>query len=148
MLSDENVRLLTELSSTGANVIVNFYQGGEVTVSNSKYHFENLENNGAQAIGDHSSAVYNNQGGKELEDITKLLIEEILKNKDLPKDSQEEITGTISAINEQVESEKPNKNIIGSLYKSVESVISLAVKSPALIVAFDKWKTFLQPFIG
>ena len=44
-----------------------------------------------------------------MEDITKMLIEEILKNKDLPKDSQEEITGTISAINEQVESEKPNK---------------------------------------
>ncbi|WP_058830690.1 hypothetical protein [Paenibacillus polymyxa] len=117
----------------------------------SQFNINKVENNGgAQSIGDSSSAtVVNNHAGNEgLADITKQLIELISQNSDMPQDTQNELSEAVSAVSEQAQEDKPNKTIIGALFGTIEKVISVAEKTPALISVYDKWKTFIEPFIA
>ncbi|MFM9278040.1 hypothetical protein [Paenibacillus jiagnxiensis] len=116
----------------------------------SEYNIGKVENNsGAQSIGDSSSATFvNNQSSNEgLADVTKQLIELIAENEDMPKDTQDELSEAVSAVSDQAQTDKPNKTIMNSLLGSIERVISVAEKTPALISVYDKWKTFIEPFL-
>lgn len=134
-----------EESDLTINVTV-FEKGSEQKVS--KYDFSNAHIDGSDqgqvVIGEHQnvSHVIN-----QVAESSRGLKEEV-DNSDLSDEKKEEVKSAIDYVENEVKAEKPNKTILSGILSSIQSGIDIATKTPGLITAYEKWKTFIDPLIG
>ncbi|QEL80536.1 hypothetical protein DN407_18655 [Bacillus sp. JAS24-2] len=113
----------------------------------SKYDFSNAnidaKENGQVVIGEHQNVSHIVQNSKNA---TKTLLEELEKASVDPEVKQE-MKEAIETVEQQVESGKPNKFMLKGIVEGLQKGIDLITKSPALITAYETWKTAIGPFL-
>ncbi|AJG51426.1 hypothetical protein AS54_1934 [Bacillus cereus 03BB102] len=113
----------------------------------SKYDFSNAKldasNHGQMVIGENQTVSQNIQKSKTA---TQTLLEELEKT-DLKQETKQEMKEAIEAAEQQVESEKPNKFVLKGIVDGLKEGIDLVTKSPALITAFETWRTAISSFM-
>ncbi|WP_267414017.1 hypothetical protein [Bacillus sp. GC_Bacil_1] len=113
----------------------------------SKYDFRNAKldasNHGQMVIGEDQTVSQNIQKSKTA---TQSLLEELEKASVDPEVKQE-MKEAIETVEQQVESGKPNKFVLKGIVEGLQKGVDLITKSPALITAYEAWKTAIGPFL-
>ncbi|PGS73063.1 hypothetical protein COC69_24035 [Bacillus cereus] len=113
----------------------------------SKYDFSNAnidaKEHGQVVIGEHQNVSHVVQHSKNA---TKTLLEE-LEKADVDSEVKQEMKEAIETVEQQVESGKPNKFVLKGIVEGLQKGVDLITKSPALITAYQAWKTAITPFL-
>lgn len=146
-LTDEALKTLQQIYPNGNIIFQSIRIEGGCQVTKNDFGGVSISApNSAFAVGSDNTVTNINQI-QDFKELTKKLLEEIEKS-DIPRDKKEEVSHTINTATEQVNSGKPNKNLLGGLLGSLVPFIDTINKSPALIETFTKWKDFLGTIIG
>ncbi|MEH7046826.1 hypothetical protein V7055_25940 [Bacillus thuringiensis] len=113
----------------------------------SKYDFKGAKldasHQGQIVIGENQTVSQNVQKTKTA---TQTLLEELEKI-ELDSEKKQEMKEAIESAEQQIESQKPNKIVLKGIVDGLQKGMDLITKSPAIITAFESWKTALSSFM-
>lgn len=125
------------------NINILKMEGNQVTKYDLSNANLNASNHGQMVIGENQTVSQNIQKSKTA---TQTLLEELEKT-DLKQETKQEMKEAIEAAEQQVESEKPNKFVLRGIVEGLKEGVDLVTKSPALITAFETWRTAISSFM-